>query len=151
MLSAQQLNNLRQFTQNQNLLQGKDHFRFHFRSSATLVDPLKVQNALQSQQALQHSALLLRQNQSASPRPTRECGVCGDKATGLHYGIVSCEGCKGFFKRAISNRRIYRCVNGDGSCQMSRKDRNRCQFCRLKKCLHVGMNRKGKLDLTRLY
>lgn len=51
---------------------------------------------------------------------------------------------QGFFKRAISNRRIYRCVNGDEQCQMSRKDRNRCQFCRLKKCLHVGMNRKGK-------
>ena len=51
---------------------------------------------------------------------------------------------QGFFKRAISNRRIYRCVQGDESCQMSRKDRNRCQFCRLKKCLHVGMNRKGK-------
>lgn len=122
MLSAQQLNTLRQFNQTQNLLQ--------------------VQNSFQ-QHVQQHSLQQRIQQQSASPKPSRECGVCGDKATGLHYGIISCEGCKGFFKRAITNKRIYRCVQGDESCQMSRKDRNRCQFCRLKKCLHVGMNRKA--------
>jgi hypothetical protein len=24
-----------------------------------------------------------------------ECGVCHDKATGVHYGLATCEGCKG--------------------------------------------------------
>ncbi|XP_069097823.1 nuclear receptor subfamily 6 group A member 1 isoform X2 [Pleurodeles waltl] len=72
----------------------------------------------------------------------RACLICGDRATGLHYGIISCEGCKGFFKRSICNKRIYRCSR-DKNCVMSRKQRNRCQYCRLLKCLQMGMNRKA--------
>ncbi|XP_032089611.1 nuclear receptor subfamily 6 group A member 1 isoform X2 [Thamnophis elegans] len=72
----------------------------------------------------------------------RTCLICGDRATGLHYGIISCEGCKGFFKRSICNRRVYRCSR-DRNCVMSRKQRNRCQYCRLLKCLQMGMNRKA--------
>ncbi|CAO2597636.1 Nuclear receptor subfamily 6 group A member 1 [Lemmus lemmus] len=71
----------------------------------------------------------------------RTCLICGDRATGLHYGIISCEGCKGFFKRSICNKRVYRCSR-DKNCVMSRKQRNRCQYCRLLKCLQMGMNRK---------
>jgi len=74
--------------------------------------------------------------------PDRKCLICGDRATGLHYGIISCEGCKGFFKRSICNRRVYRCSR-DKQCMMSRKQRNRCQYCRLRKCLESGMNRKA--------
>lgn len=77
------------------------------------------------------------------PADQRTCLICGDRATGLHYGIISCEGCKGFFKRSICNKRVYRC-NRDKNCEMSRKQRNRCQYCRLLKCLQMGMNRKGK-------
>ncbi len=28
-------------------------------------------------------------------RSYMECGVCQDKATGIHYGLATCEGCKG--------------------------------------------------------
>ncbi|XP_077968662.1 nuclear receptor subfamily 6 group A member 1-like isoform X2 [Styela clava] len=75
-------------------------------------------------------------------KEAKSCLICGDRATGLHYGIISCEGCKGFFKRSICNKRVYRCTRNK-NCVMSRKQRNRCQFCRLLKCLQMGMNRKA--------
>ena len=37
------------------------------------------------------------------------CVVCGDRASGRHYGVVSCEGCKGFFKRSMRKDQGYRC------------------------------------------
>ncbi|XP_022106301.1 nuclear receptor subfamily 6 group A member 1-like isoform X2 [Acanthaster planci] len=66
------------------------------------------------------------------------CSICCDKATGLHYGIITCEGCKGFFKRTVQNKRVYTCV-GSGNCEVTKAQRNRCQFCRFQKCLQMGM------------
>ncbi|XP_041987618.1 ecdysone-induced protein 78C-like [Aricia agestis] len=68
------------------------------------------------------------------------CKVCGDKASGYHYGVTSCEGCKGFFRRSIQKQIEYRCLR-DGKCLVIRLNRNRCQFCRFKKCIAVGMSR----------
>ncbi|CAJ0579588.1 unnamed protein product, partial [Mesorhabditis spiculigera] len=76
------------------------------------------------------------------PRDIGElCVVCGDKASGRHYGAVSCEGCKGFFKRSIrkqSSQIGYQCRSSK-DCPVTKFHRNRCQFCRLKKCLAMGM------------
>ncbi|KAL0275966.1 UNVERIFIED_CONTAM: hypothetical protein PYX00_003662 [Menopon gallinae] len=66
------------------------------------------------------------------------CMICEDRATGLHYGIITCEGCKGFFKRTVQNRRVYTCV-ADGNCEITKAQRNRCQYCRFKKCIEQGM------------
>ncbi|VDK71938.1 unnamed protein product [Litomosoides sigmodontis] len=68
------------------------------------------------------------------------CKVCGDKSSGFHYGVTACEGCKGFFRRSIQKQMEYRCLR-DGKCLIHRLNRNRCQFCRFRKCLAVGMSR----------
>ncbi|XP_017261057.1 nuclear receptor subfamily 2 group C member 1 [Kryptolebias marmoratus] len=66
------------------------------------------------------------------------CVVCGDKASGRHYGAVSCEGCKGFFKRSIRKNLVYTC-RGSGECAINKLHRNRCQYCRLQRCKALGM------------
>ncbi|KAL4217416.1 Ligand binding domain protein [Mactra antiquata] len=69
------------------------------------------------------------------------CRVCGDKASGFHYGVHACEGCKGFFRRSIQQKIQYRPCLKNQQCNIMRVNRNRCQYCRLKKCIAVGMSR----------
>ncbi|XP_077320049.1 nuclear receptor ROR-gamma-like isoform X2 [Lithobates pipiens] len=68
------------------------------------------------------------------------CKICGDKSSGIHYGVITCEGCKGFFRRSQQGKPIYSCSQQQ-SCQIDRSNRNRCQHCRLQKCLSLGMSR----------
>lgn len=69
------------------------------------------------------------------------CKVCGDVASGFHYGVHACEGCKGFFRRSIQQNIQYKKCLKNESCPIMRVNRNRCQQCRFKKCLLVGMSR----------
>jgi len=72
------------------------------------------------------------------------CPVCGDKVSGYHYGLLTCESCKGFFKRTVQNKKVYTCV-ADRSCVIDKTQRKRCPYCRFQKCLDVGM----KLEAVR--
>ncbi|CAH0547142.1 unnamed protein product [Brassicogethes aeneus] len=72
------------------------------------------------------------------------CPVCGDKVSGYHYGLLTCESCKGFFKRTVQNKKVYTCV-AERSCHIDKTQRKRCPFCRFQKCLEVGM----KLEAVR--
>ncbi|XP_064493299.1 nuclear receptor ROR-beta-like isoform X3 [Pseudopipra pipra] len=68
------------------------------------------------------------------------CKICGDKSSGIHYGVITCEGCKGFFRRSQQNNASYSCSR-QRNCLIDRTNRNRCQHCRLQKCLALGMSR----------
>ncbi|VDP19654.1 unnamed protein product [Soboliphyme baturini] len=66
------------------------------------------------------------------------CPVCGDKVSGYHYGLLTCESCKGFFKRTVQNKKVYQC-SADQNCPVDKTCRKRCPQCRFQKCLKVGM------------
>lgn len=70
------------------------------------------------------------------------CSICGDRASGKHYGVYSCEGCKGFFKRTVRKDLSYACREGR-NCIIDKRQRNRCQYCRYQKCLNMGMKREA--------
>jgi len=70
------------------------------------------------------------------------CSICGDRASGKHYGVYSCEGCKGFFKRTVRKDLSYACRE-EKNCIIDKRQRNRCQYCRYQKCLAMGMKREA--------
>ncbi|XP_020792894.2 nuclear receptor subfamily 4 group A member 3 isoform X1 [Boleophthalmus pectinirostris] len=72
------------------------------------------------------------------PQGEGTCAVCGDNAACQHYGVRTCEGCKGFFKRTVQKNAKYVCL-ASKNCPVDKRRRNRCQYCRFQKCLSVGM------------
>nr|BAG82650.1 estrogen receptor alpha1 [Acipenser schrenckii] len=72
----------------------------------------------------------------------RFCAVCSDYASGYHYGVWSCEGCKAFFKRSIQGHNDYMCP-ATNQCTIDKNRRKSCQACRLRKCNEVGMMKGG--------
>ncbi|KAK7884918.1 hypothetical protein WMY93_028041 [Mugilogobius chulae] len=86
-----------------------------------------------------------QQEESCSPKVKNpnegSCAVCGDNASCQHYGVRTCEGCKGFFKRTVQKNSKYVCL-ANKDCPVDKRRRNRCQFCRFQKCLAVGMVRE---------
>ncbi|XP_021710192.1 nuclear receptor subfamily 2 group E member 1 isoform X1 [Aedes aegypti] len=77
--------------------------------------------------------------------PGALCKVCGDRASGKHYGVPSCDGCRGFFKRSIRRYNLnleYVCKEG-GKCVVDVSRRNQCQACRFAKCLQANMRREA--------
>ncbi|NXO96074.1 HNF4B factor, partial [Certhia brachydactyla] len=70
------------------------------------------------------------------------CSICGDRATGKHYGASSCDGCKGFFRRSVRKNHVYSC-RFNRQCVIDKDKRNQCRYCRLKKCFRAGMKKEA--------
>lgn len=71
----------------------------------------------------------------------RLCVVCSDTASGIHYRVLTCEGCKGFWRRTIQRGMgpVYQCRQGAERCQVTPQSRGRCQRCRYLACVAAGM------------
>ncbi|CAJ1084584.1 nuclear receptor subfamily 4 group A member 1 [Xyrichtys novacula] len=120
-------------------------------------DPFTLAQPHSHSSALTFPALVMEQGQSlessdhldgsSSPKLKSPggndgcCAVCGDNASCQHYGVRTCEGCKGFFKRTVQKNSKYVCL-ANKDCPVDKRRRNRCQFCRFQKCLAVGMVRE---------
>ncbi|XP_071970688.1 nuclear receptor subfamily 1 group I member 3 isoform X2 [Engystomops pustulosus] len=89
------------------------------------------------------SAMTLKTGKSEDLDPDAEeklCAVCGDKANGYHFHVLTCEGCKGFFRRSMTKGLSFTCPF-TRSCPVTKAKRRRCQACRLQRCLEVGMRK----------
>ncbi|XP_046581992.1 mucin-5AC-like [Haliotis rubra] len=68
------------------------------------------------------------------------CRVCGEKASGFHYGVNTYEACKGFFRRSLQRKEKYKC-SASGRCKIGMGRRSTCPSCRYEKCINVGMSK----------
>ncbi|XP_029922665.1 progesterone receptor [Myripristis murdjan] len=75
--------------------------------------------------------------------PQRLCVICGDEASGCHYGVLTCGSCKVFFKRAVEGHHSYLCA-GRNDCIVDKIRRKNCPACRLRKCYQAGMMLGGR-------
>ncbi|CAF0834302.1 unnamed protein product [Didymodactylos carnosus] len=75
------------------------------------------------------------------------CLVCGSSASGIHFGAVTCEACKGFFRRSIKENAPdrYRCAENN-NCEINSTSKITCRACRFRKCINAGMS----MDASRI-
>ena len=126
---------------NSNNLMSNDHLARHY-SAASLNNVLeKISTFGKDKKNHQQNHLNTQQL-----KPITVCSVCGDRASGKHYGVLSCDGCRGFFKRSIRGNMEYVCKENN-KCIIDVSRRNQCQACRLKRCLEVKMNKDGNFFL----
>uniref|UniRef100_A0A5K3ELX8 NR LBD domain-containing protein n=2 Tax=Mesocestoides corti TaxID=53468 RepID=A0A5K3ELX8_MESCO len=71
------------------------------------------------------------------------CRVCGGRSSGFHFGALTCEGCKGFFRRTEEAAGRLVCVGGKDNCTITPRSRNVCKACRFRRCLRAGMSKRG--------
>uniref|UniRef100_A0A0K0FC30 Transcription factor HNF-4 homolog (inferred by orthology to a D. melanogaster protein) n=1 Tax=Strongyloides venezuelensis TaxID=75913 RepID=A0A0K0FC30_STRVS len=81
-------------------------------------------------------------NKGNDSKSLSDCAICGDKATGKHYGALSCDGCKGFFRRTVRKKNNYIC-RFSRQCTVDKDHRNTCRRCRFDRCIENGMKKEA--------
>ncbi|KAK1804225.1 hypothetical protein P4O66_020265 [Electrophorus voltai] len=69
----------------------------------------------------------------------RICQICGEQASGCHYGVLTCGSCKVFFKRAAEGKQKFLCASRNDR-TIDKLRRRNCPSCRLKRCIESGMS-----------
>lgn len=79
-------------------------------------------------------------DEAADDDALKKCCTCDESTDDLdHFDLL-----QGFFRRSIQQKIQYRPCTKNQQCSILRINRNRCQYCRLKKCIAVGMSRDGE-------
>lgn len=117
----------------------KTNFMVHQGIKSQVFDP---QGMYEMQSPTTMSDISMSPSPPPPPRVYKPCVVCSDKSSGYHYGVSSCEGCKGFFRRSVQKNMQYTC-HKDKNCPINKVTRNRCQYCRLQKCYATGMSKEA--------
>ncbi|VDI17953.1 Hypothetical predicted protein [Mytilus galloprovincialis] len=78
------------------------------------------------------------------------CTVCGGVSSGKHYGVESCRSCNDFFYKKNNKKNFGNSLQCffEKKCIIYRNTRHTCDYCRLQKCLAVGMSKQGHLRTT---
>ncbi|CAF3650650.1 unnamed protein product [Rotaria sp. Silwood1] len=71
------------------------------------------------------------------------CLVCNDRASGIHFGVSTCEACKAFFRRTSLLSYTIPQPCSPIRCEINTKNRNNCPSCRFDKCKRLGMDRNN--------
>lgn len=126
-----------------------EHYLFAQKSGYMLPNNQQLKNQMfdaQGMYDMQSPSTMSDPSMSPSPPPPpriyKPCVVCSDKSSGYHYGVSSCEGCKGFFRRSVQKNMQYTC-HKEKNCVINKVTRNRCQYCRLQKCFATGMSKEA--------
>nr|ASL70601.1 nuclear receptor [Brachionus koreanus] len=113
-----------------------------------VVSPESYAPVVEAKIGAKQSASRSRANNKNSPNGApgeqlkdKICEVCSDAASGYHYGVYSCEGCKAFFKRSTQGDTPAYVCPATNSCTIDKQRRKSCQSCRLMKCFAVGMTK----------
>lgn len=55
---------------------------------------------------------------------------------------------QGFFRRTVRQKLVYKPCENPKGCLIMRISRNRCQYCRMQRCIVAGMSHEGNLHIN---